>query len=113
MAPRNSFSACLRAPRGIHISDSVAYFTGVAKNDRIGEDRLDLLSRGHVIPPGLEVDRQSGGFTPHAPLNRIPLGCSTGVESLGYSTGAPQIQHKVFKKLHQRSVSGAFLCLLL
>ena len=92
----NSFSACL-----------------LGRSDRIGEDRLDLLSRGHVIPPGLEVHRESGGFTPNAPLNRIPLGCSTGVESLGYSTGAPQIQHKVFKKLHQRSVSGAFLCLLL
>ena len=35
----------------------------------------------------LEVDRQSGGFAPHAPLNRVPLGCSTGVESLGYVSG--------------------------
>ena len=65
-APWNSFSTCL-----------------LAKSDRIGGDRLDLLNRCHVIPPGREVDRQSGGFTPHVPLNRVPSGCSTGVESLG------------------------------
>jgi DNA-binding transcriptional ArsR family regulator len=53
MAPRNPFSACLRAPREIHISDSAAYFTGVAKNDRIGADRIDLLNRGDAIPLGL------------------------------------------------------------
>ena len=48
----NSSSACLRTPREIHISDSVAYFTGVAKSDRIGGDHLDLLNRGHTIPLG-------------------------------------------------------------
>ena len=48
----NSSSACLRTPREIHISDSVAYFTGVAKSVRIGGDHLDLLNRGHTIPLG-------------------------------------------------------------
>jgi hypothetical protein len=56
----NSFSTCLRAPREIHISDSAAYFTGVAKSDRISVECLDLLNRGHVIPLG---------FTPPAQLN--------------------------------------------
>ncbi len=55
-APWNSFSACLRAPREIHISDSAAYFTGVAKNDRIGRDHLDLVNQGHVNPPGLSSE---------------------------------------------------------
>ena len=49
----NSFSACLRAPREIHISDSAAYFTGVAKNDRISKDRLNLLNLGDAIPLGV------------------------------------------------------------
>jgi hypothetical protein len=35
----------------------------------------------------LKVDRQSGGFTPHAPLNRVPSGCSTGVESVTIPLG--------------------------
>ena len=51
--PGNSYSACLRAPREIHISDSAAYFTGVAKSDRMGGDRLDLVNRGHAIPLGV------------------------------------------------------------
>jgi len=51
----NSFSACLRAPREIHISDSAAYFTGVAKSDSIGGDRLDLLNRGDAIPLGVQL----------------------------------------------------------
>jgi len=51
--PWNSCSAFLRAPREIHISDSAAYFTGVAKSDRTGEDRLDLLNRSDAIPLGL------------------------------------------------------------
>jgi len=50
--PCNACPACLRAPREIHISDSAAYFTGVAKSDRIGRDHLDLLTRGHTIPLG-------------------------------------------------------------
>jgi len=37
----------------------------------------------------LKVDRQSGGFTPRAPLNRAPSGCSTGVETLEHSLGTP------------------------
>jgi len=37
----------------------------------------------------LKVDRQSGGFTPLAPLNRVPSGCSTGVESLEHSPDIP------------------------
>ncbi len=52
-APWNSSSACLRAPREIHISDSAAYFTGVARSDRIGGGRLNLLNRGHAIPLGV------------------------------------------------------------
>ena len=76
-------------------------------------------------------------FTPHAPLNRVPSGCSTGVESLGLfpwgslpSSGfrprnsemlhAPCAmlaiplglycsKKKSFQKLHQLSVGGAFL----
>ncbi len=36
MAPRNVYPACLRAPREIHISDSAAYFTGVAPEDGTG-----------------------------------------------------------------------------
>ena len=66
----NPFSACLRAPRlpcssrrwywgEIHISDSVAYFTGVAKSDSIGGNRLDLLNQGDVI---------SLGFIPACPV---------------------------------------------
>jgi hypothetical protein len=47
--------ACLRAPREIHISDSAAYFTGVAKNDRIGRARLDLLHRSYAIPLGFTL----------------------------------------------------------
>ena len=43
----NSCSACL-----------------AAKSDCIGGDRLDLLNRGHVIPPGREVHHQSRGFAP-------------------------------------------------
>ena len=50
--PWNPFSACLRAPREIHISDSAAYFTGVVKSDRIGRARLDSVNQGHAIPPG-------------------------------------------------------------
>ena len=46
-APWNSFSVCL-----------------LAKNDRIGRARLDLVNQGHVNPLGLEVHRESGGFTP-------------------------------------------------
>ncbi len=65
MAPRNSFSACLRAPREIHISDSAAYFTGVAKSDRIGADRLDLVNRGDAIP--LEVQLFSKQVSHKAP----------------------------------------------
>ena len=74
--PWNPFSACLRAPREIHISDSAAYFTGVAKNDRIGEDSRNLLKPDGTIPRGLRKSKK-----------------------------------RFFKKLHQRSVSGAFLCL--
>ena len=42
---------------------------------------------GHFLLPiqevgMLEVHRESGGFTPRAPLNRVPSGCSTGVEYL-------------------------------
>jgi len=37
----------------------------------------------------LKVDRQTGGFTPHAPLNRVPFGCSTGVETLEHSPSIP------------------------
>ena len=51
----NSFSACLRPPREIHISDSAAYFTGVAKSDRIGADRIDLLNRGDAIPLAVQL----------------------------------------------------------
>ena len=54
-APWNSSSACLRAPREIHISDSAAYFTGVAKKDRIGRARLDLLNQGDAIPLGVQL----------------------------------------------------------
>jgi len=57
----------------------------------------------------LEVDRQSGGFTPHALLNRVPSGCSTGVESLElFHWGSAIPTEGFFKKLHKRSVSGAF-----
>ena len=35
-APWNSFSACSRAPREVHISDSAAYFTGEGQDDRTG-----------------------------------------------------------------------------
>ena len=59
-APWNSFSACL-----------------LARSDRIGGDRLDLVNRGHVIPPGLEVHRESGGFAPWNttfPIKRLCLG---------------------------------------
>ena len=52
MAPRNVYPACRRyrravprAPREIHISDSAAYFTGVAKNDRISVGSFLFLSR--------------------------------------------------------------------
>ena len=51
--PCNVYPACLRAPREIHISDGAAYFTGVAKSDRIGEDRLNLLHRGVAILLGV------------------------------------------------------------
>jgi len=42
---------------------------------------------GHFLLPiqevgMLEVHRESGGFTPRGPLNRVPSGCSTGVEYL-------------------------------
>ena len=63
--PWNSFSACLRAPREIHISDSAAYFTGVAKSDCIGEDRLNLLNRSDVIPLG--ICNSNIRFSPKAP----------------------------------------------
>ena len=56
--PWNSSSACLRAPREIHISDSAAYFTGVAKSDRIGGDRLDLLKPDGTIPRGLRKSKK-------------------------------------------------------
>ena len=38
MAPRNAYPACL-----------------LAKNDRISEDRLDLLHQSHVNPLGLHA----------------------------------------------------------
>ena len=52
----------------------------------------------------LKVDRQSGRFTPHAPLNRVPSGCSTGVESVTNPLGQNlfhwglHFQHEVFLK---------------
>jgi hypothetical protein len=42
-APWNYFSACL-----------------LAKSDRIGEDRLDLLHRGGVIPLGVQLFFKQG-----------------------------------------------------
>ena len=47
------YALCL--PREIHISDSPAYFTGVAKSDCIGGDRLDLLHQSHVNPLGFHA----------------------------------------------------------
>jgi len=58
----------------------------------------------------LKVDRQSGGFTPHAPLNRVPSGCSTGVESVTILLGQNlfhwglQFQKKVFSKSSTNAV---------
>jgi len=48
----------------------------LAKSDRIGGYRLDLLNRGHVIPLGLEVHHESGGFAPWnaCPMKFPPLG---------------------------------------
>ena len=46
----------------------------------------------------LEVDRQSGGFTPHAPLNRVPSGCSTRVESLELFHWGSTVLKKRFQK---------------
>ena len=118
--PWNSFSACL-----------------LARSDRIGGDRLDLLNRGHVIPLGREVHRESGGFTPPAQLNvfdflfnrggmpaprnlgsacllaksdrigraRLDLVNQGHVIPLGLSCSKKAFS----QKLHQRSVSGAFL----
>jgi len=63
--PCNVYPACLRAPREIHISDSAAYFTGVAKSDCIGEDRLNLLNRSDVIPLG--ICNSNIRFSPKAP----------------------------------------------
>jgi len=75
-APWNYLSACL-----------------LAKSDRIGGDRLDLLNRGHVIPLGL--------YAPYALCYALcPLRHALcGMHHACYSTGAPQIQHKVPKKL--------------
>ena len=81
-APWNSFSACL-----------------LAKSDRIGRARLDLVNRGHVIPPGREVHRESGGSAPCNPtlptkhlslgIHAIPSGqnlCHQGISiPLGFS----------------------------
>ncbi len=82
----NSFSACLGG-----------------RNDRIGEDRHNLLNRGGVIPLGLSSEFR----IPSSEFGNAP--CS--MHHACYSTGALLFQHKVFKKLHQRSVSGAFLWL--
>ena len=92
--------ACLRAPREIHISDSAAYFTGVAKNDRIGRARLDLVNQGHAIPPGREVHRESGGFTACNACPACPVGRNyrTGVEYLGLFHSGSTISKKVYPK---------------
>jgi hypothetical protein len=62
----------------------------------------------------LEVDRQSGGFTPHAPLNRVSSGCSTGVESVTILLGQNlfhwdlQFQYEVFQKAPPTQCSWSF-----
>ncbi len=71
--PWNPFSACLRAPREIHISDSAAYFTGVAKSDRIGADRLDLLNRGDAIPLGFNYSLSRYPIKLHQLTMRVEL----------------------------------------
>jgi len=48
-------NACPACPVGQNDRTGVSSFSAclLAKNDRIGGDRLDLLNRGHVIPLGL------------------------------------------------------------
>ncbi len=86
-APWNSFSACL-----------------LAKNDRIGRARLDLVNEAHVNPLRLEVHRESGGFVPWnacpacpaCPVGQndragvCPVGSAnpTGVESFLFLSGS-------------------------
>ena len=116
MAPRNSFSACLRAPREIHISDSAAYFTGVAKNDRIAGDRLDLLHRGHVIPLGLSsefrIPSSEFGNAPYAlcyalcPLRHALYVMHHACRSTGVQLFLKQVSHKA-PPTHNEG--GAFL----
>ena len=99
-------NACPACPVGQNDRTGVNSFSArlLAKNDRIGRARLDLLNRGHVIPPGLEVHRESGGF---ALRNNCPM------KSKGYFTGAPSF----FKDVSHKAPStqregGAFLLYL-
>ena len=73
----------------------------VDTNSHIETECFNLLNRGDVIPQGFTllnsalrtpcggfhragiVHHESGGFTQRAPLNRVPSGCSTGMEYLG------------------------------
>ena len=102
--PWNSFSACL-----------------LAKSDRIGRDRLDLLNRGDAIPLGpapwnfgstcLAARSACIGEDCLNLLNRsdvIPLGF-TPCNAKHISLGLYCSKKKSFQKLHQLSVGGAFL----
>ena len=81
------------------------------RNDRISVECLNLVHQGVVIPLG---------FTPWNPFSACLLGRS---DSIGEDSrnllkpdgtiprGLRKSKKRFFKKLHQRSVSGAFLCL--
>jgi hypothetical protein len=114
MAPRNAYPAC---PVGSGNPTGVNSFSAclLAKNDRIGGDRLDLLNRGHAIPLGFTPWNEScpgehlsfGSFAiplaqnlshrSHAiplgptPCNACPVKCRsdfTGVESFLFLSGS-------------------------
>ena len=101
-APWNSFSACLRAPREIHISDSAAYFTGVAKKDRIGRARLDLVNQGHVNPLGLS----SEFWIPSSEFGNAPCSMHHACRSTGVRSFLKKVSHKA-PSTHNEG--GAFL----
>ena len=93
-SPWNSYSACL-----------------AARSDCIGEDRLDLLNQGDVIPPGLapwnlyparNVDTNS-----HIEVECFNLLKPDGAIPLGLCHSRKRFS----QKLHQLSVGGAFLWL--
>ena len=84
-APWNSFSACL-----------------LAKSDRIGRARLDLVNQGHVNPLGLS----SEFWIPSSEFGNAPCSMHHACRSTGVRSFLKKVSHKA-PSTHNEG--GAFL----